>query len=135
MEFNAVQDSVRQMADLIARDVSSEGPVAWLKYFENSPDFFMASAGQLVFPSKDSAISYVKNKLVTTIKKIDLRWNNLRIDPLTPRLAGISADFHEDIMGFDDRKMPVDGYFTGIAKQTSEGWQLRNAHWSILTSR
>jgi hypothetical protein len=134
-EFIVVQDSVRRMTELIARDVSREGPVAWLRYFENSSGFFMASEGQLVFPNNDSATSFIRNKLVKSINKINLRWNNLRIDPLTPKLAGISAAFHEEITGFDGRKKPEDGYFTGIAQQTRKGWQLRNAHWSLMVTK
>ena len=128
-QFAAVRDSVQKMAGSIAKDIACEGPVAWLRYFENTPEFFMASEGQLVFPNNDSAKNFIKNTLVKSISKIELHWNNIRVDPLTTRLAGISANFHEDITDYEGKKIAEDGYFTGIAHQTPQGWQLRNAHW------
>ncbi|MEP6950846.1 MAG: hypothetical protein ABI863_16290 [Ginsengibacter sp.] len=94
-QLSAVRDSVQAMAESIARDISAEGPVAWLKYFENTPGFFMASEGRLVFPNNDAATTFIKNILVKSISKIELHWNDIRIDPLTTELAGISADFYE----------------------------------------
>ena len=124
-------DSVRLMAESIAINVSHNGPAAWLNYFENSSDFFMASEGQLVFPNIDTAKSFINNVLIKSIRKIDLHWSNLRVDPLTLKFAGISAGFHEDITDSSGKTIPEDGYFTAIAHRTSQGWKLRNAHWSI----
>src|ERR1035437_8880150 len=129
-----IQDSVRQMAESIAKNVSHEGPTAWLRYFENTPAFFMASEGQLVFPNNDSAKNFINNILVKSISKIELHWSNIRIDPFTSKLAGIAAIFHEDITDSAGSKLPHDGYFTGIAHQTSQGWKLHNAHWSIIVT-
>lgn len=126
-----IQDSVQRMTESIAKNVSLEGPVAWLQYFENAPGFFMASNGQLVFPNIDTARNFINNILVKSIVKIELRWSNIRIDPLSGKLAGISAIFHEDITDSTRKMTPYDGYFTGIAHQTSQGWKLHNAHWSI----
>lgn len=95
----------------------------------------MASEGQLVFPNNDSAKNFIKNTLVKSISKIELHWNNIRVDPLTTRLAGIAANFHEDITDYEGKKITEDGYFTGIAHQTPQGWQLRNAHWSVITAK
>lgn len=130
-DITGVQDSVRLMVDLIARNVSLNGPVAWLRYFEDTPGFFMASGGQLVFPNNDSAEKFINNVLIKSIAKIELRWSNIRIDPLTSKFAVIAANFHEDITDSAGTKLPMDGYFTGIAHQTSQGWKLHNAHWSI----
>jgi hypothetical protein len=130
-QYSIVKNDVTQMVESIAKNVSDKGPVAWLLYFENTPDFFMASEGQLQFPNIDTATSFINNTLVHNISKIELLWSNIRIDPLTRELANIGATFHEDIINIDGRKIPVDGYFTGIAHQTSLGWKLHNAHWSI----
>jgi hypothetical protein len=129
-ERSQVKDSVQLMAESIVKDISHEGPVSWLKYFENAPDFFMASDGQLVFPNIDSATNVINNKLIKVMSKIQLRWSNIRIDPLTINLASISAVYHEDITDSTGKMTPHDGYFTGIARQTSQGWKLHNAHWS-----
>ena len=37
------------------RDVNQRGPEAWRSHFAESPAFFMASEGRLVFPSSDAA--------------------------------------------------------------------------------
>jgi hypothetical protein len=130
-QYSGVRDGVKQMMDSIARNVSEKGPVAWLQYFENTPDFFMASDGQLDFSNKDSASSLINNTIVKQIKKIDLNWNNIHIDGLSGTLAAIAADFHEDITDSNGYKSDVNGYFTGIAHRSVQGWQLRNLHWSI----
>ena len=133
-ERSLVQDSVQLMAESIAKDISREGPIIWLRYFENTPDFFMAADGQLVFPNIDTATSFVNNILIKIMPKIQLHWSNIRIDPLTNKLASISAIYHEDITDPTGKMTPHDGYFTGIAHQTSQGWKLRNAHWSSIVT-
>jgi hypothetical protein len=62
-ERSFVQDKVKLMTDSIASAVSNEGPTAWLNYFENTPDFFMVSDGQLVFPNIDTAKNFINNTL------------------------------------------------------------------------
>jgi len=125
-----VRDSVQLMAASIAHSVSQNGPAAWLQYFENTPGFSMASDGQLVFPGIDTAAHFINNILVKSMYKINLRWSNIRVDPLTTQLASISAGFHEDITDSTGKTIPQDGYFTGIAHKTPQGWKLFNAHWS-----
>jgi len=51
----AIADSVRAFAATVARGVSDHGPTAWRGYFADTPEFFMASEGRLVFPTGDSA--------------------------------------------------------------------------------
>lgn len=134
-QYAMVKHSVQQMTDSIAKNVSDKGPAAWLLYFENTPGFFMASEGQLAFPNIETATNFIHHTLVKSIHKIELHWKSIRIDPLTTKLASIGAIFHEDITDFSGKKIPVDGYFTGIAHQTSQGWKLYNAHWSTVITR
>lgn len=131
-QANNVKDSVNQMMSLLAKDISQNGPIAWLVHFENTPNFFMASDGQLVFQNNDSAATFIKNILVKQIRTIELHWSDIRIDPLTLKFANFAANWHEDITDFAGNKMPYDGYFTGIVEKTSQDWQLRNAHWSLI---
>jgi len=130
-EAISVKDSVGQLAAAIARDISKDGPSAWLRYFDDAPPFFMASDGQLVFPDHQAAGKFISGVLVRQIRHIDLKWNNLRIDSLTPGMALMASDFHEDITDSTGKTIASDGYFTGIAQQTPGAWKLRNAHWSI----
>jgi hypothetical protein len=134
-QVKEVQDSVSQMAERIARDVSRKGPVAWLDYFEDTPNFFMASEGNLVFPDHDSASNFIKKFLVTYISDIQLRWSATRIDPLTRKLANMAAHFQEKIRFSSGKQTEEEGYFTAVAERSSKGWQLRNAHWSIVGSK
>jgi len=129
-----VKDSVSRMAANIAADVSKNGPRAWLNYFENSPDFFMANEGQLVFKDYESSKAFILNTVVKNIIQIKLSWSSIRIDPLTARLASIGADFHEDQVTSSGKTLSYDGYFTGIARFDGHHWKLRNAHWSIKAS-
>ena len=133
-QVSDIRDSVQLMVESIAKNVSREGSVAWLRYFENSPDFFMAADGQLVFPNIDTATNFINNVVVKIMPKIELRWSNIRIDQLAHKLAGISAIYHEDITDPAGKMAPHDGYFTGIAHQTPQGWKLQNAHWSSLVT-
>ena len=121
------------MVNSIPKDLSRKGPIAWLWYFENTPDFFMASNGQLEFPNFYTAKSIINSTLIKVISKIELRWTNIQIEALTHKFANISAIYHEDITDSTGKTIPYDGYFTAIAHQTSEGWKLHNAHWSIIT--
>jgi hypothetical protein len=134
-QYSLVQDSVRQMAGQIAVDVSRDGPIAWLRHFADTSGFFMASDGQLMFPSYDSASIFVSTKLIKMISKIELSWVDVRIDPLSTKLAVIGASFKEMITDSAGHQQPFSGYFTAVAQQTSQGWQLRNAHWSSLVEK
>jgi len=134
-ESNIVRDSVHQMTVSLVNDLSTHGPIAWLNYFEENPDFFMASDGQLPFKDYQSGKSFIENTLVKNIVKINLQLNQLRIDPLTSGLASIGASFHEDLTDSAKKIISVDGYFTALAKQTNRGWKFRNLHWSILKSK
>lgn len=126
-----VLQQVQQMADNIARDVSEQGPTAWLTYFADEPQFFMVSNGELAFTNYDSASVFIKSTLSKTMPAIHLSWNNVRIDPVTENLAVMGAYFHETITDGFGKHLNSDGYFTGTAEKTDKGWQLRNAHWSV----
>ncbi|WP_448700988.1 hypothetical protein ACFGVR_02800 [Mucilaginibacter sp. AW1-3] len=126
-----VKTAVQQFADTIATNITKSGPIAWLKYFDHSDTFFMASDGQLVFRDHEAAEQFITGTLVKSISKINLQWNNLRVDPLTPGLAVMAAGFHEDLTDSQGNVTGYNGYFTAVAQKTDKGWQLRDAHWSI----
>jgi hypothetical protein len=126
-----VKDTVTQLAANISRDVSAKGPLAWLSYFHDSPNFFMANNGQLVLHSHQQAKVFIQDTLVKSITQIILKWQNLRVDVLSPRIASIAADYYENLTFANGSSIPFNGYFTGIALRTPNGWKLRNAHWSV----
>jgi hypothetical protein len=131
-EAESVKDSVLLMTARIAGDLSAKGPIAWLDYFEDSPDFFMAAEGSLTFKDYQTARIYIRDTLVNIFHQIILHWDHIRIDPLTSGLASIGAGFREELTDSAGKTISEAGYFSAIAEQTTQGWQLRNAHWSIL---
>jgi len=49
------EGDVRRFMAQVAHDVTNDGPLAWIKYFENDPAFFMVLNGQLAFPNSNAA--------------------------------------------------------------------------------
>ena len=127
-----VQEGVHQMADAIVRDLHNEGPIVWLKYFSNSKQFFMVSNGMLVFPNIDSASAFVP-RLAKQLKRIELKWDNIRVDSLAPDLGIMAASFHEILISATGAEETSSGYFTGVVENTPTGWKLRDANWSIAS--
>jgi hypothetical protein len=125
-----MEKGVRHMANAIVRDLHNDGPIAWLKYFSVSEHFFMASNGQLAFPNYDSAAAFV-HTFAKTIRKLDLTWDDIRVDSLAPHLAVLASSFHEVLISAAGIQDTSAGYFTGVVEYVSTGWKLRDAHWSI----
>jgi hypothetical protein len=129
----SIADSVRAFADSVAHGVTARGPAAWRGYFADTAAFFMASEGQLVFPSSDSATKGIK-ALEQVIARIELTWGGtVHVDPIAPGLAVMATTYHEvrvDRMGkvVDER-----GFLTGLVEHRAAGWQFRDAHWSVAS--
>lgn len=125
------KQGITAMTDSIANDLRANGPSAWLRYFEQTPGFFMASDGSMAFPSNDSAAKAVRG-IAMVLKRADLKWGALRIDSLSPGMAQLAAPFDETLIGSAGKETRISGYFTGLAQRGDAGWKLRNAHWSIV---
>ena len=60
-EIGYVQTAVTQFTSNDgAQDLSAKGPIAWNDYIDDSPNFFMADVGQLVFKDGTKAKSIYK---------------------------------------------------------------------------
>ncbi len=106
-------------------------PRAWRKQFADSPSFFMAADGQMVFPDSAAATKGIQD-LALDIKQIELVWgNDLRVDPLMPDLAVVAVSYHEVRVNTSGLRVEDAGFFTGIAEYRNGRWQLRDAHWSV----
>lgn len=69
-------------------------------------------------------------------RHIELTWgNDLRIDPLTRRLALVAVPWREVLTDSAGHVMNQAGFFTGIAEQHNGRWQFRDAHWSAPVSQ
>jgi len=128
----AVEDAVRRFAASVAHDVTQDGPAAWRKEFSDSPSFFMASEGKLVFPNRQAAAQAI-DELARTVKTIELRWgDDLRVDALTEDLAQVACSWHEVRADIEGHRVEESGFFTGLAEQRKGQWRFRNAHWSVV---
>ena len=133
-EALTVTNGVRAFMSTVADGVTRRGPAAWQDYFEDTPAFFMASEGRMVFENADAATQGIK-ELTKSIAHIALRWGDpLRVDPLTSTLAMVAAPYHEDLTDAGGHQVVEDGYFTALAELGPKGWRFRNAHWSVATS-
>ena len=129
---DATEAAVRKFVASVASDINHDGPAAWRKEFADSPSFFMASEGLLVFPNSQTASQAIDN-LARTVKHIDLRWgDDLRVDPLTPNLAVVGATYHEIRDDSEGHHVDETGFFTGLAEYRDGRWQFRDAHWSVV---
>jgi hypothetical protein len=125
-----VEDGVRAFMQAIAHDVTLDGPGAWRKQFADSPSFFMAADGRMVFPDSASATKGIHD-LALDIKQIELVWgNDLRVDPLMPDLAVVAAPYHEVRVNKSGLRVEEAGFFTGITEYRDGRWELRDGHWS-----
>jgi hypothetical protein len=130
----AVEKDVRVFAGAVARDVTHDGPAAWNQYFADTPAFFMAVNGQLVFPDHASAAAAMP-AVARRFKQIALTWgNDLRVDALSPTLAILGASYHETRVSDTGERTDENGFFTGTAESREGRWQFRNVHWSVAAS-
>jgi hypothetical protein len=125
-----VDREVKEFMAMVAQDVTQGGPAAWRKHFSDGPTFFMAAEGKLQFPDNASAAAGIQ-ELTRTMKHIELKWSDVRVDPLTQELAGMGAGWKEAIEMVDGKRVDSGGYFTGIVERSNGHWQFRNAHWSV----
>ncbi|HEV3277287.1 MAG TPA: hypothetical protein VG860_10765 [Terriglobia bacterium] len=127
---HAVDQAVRAFMQSVAHDVTQDGPMAWIKYFDEGPAFFMAVNGQMAFPNAAAAQQGTR-KFAQTISHIELKWgDDLRVDPLTADLAVVAASWHETLIDTAGHREDDAGYFTGLAENRKGRWQFRDAHWS-----
>lgn len=128
----AVEAEVQAFAWAVAHDVTEEGPLAWRRYFEAGPQFFMAVNGRMAFPNGAAADKGTQN-VALKIKKIQLKWDgDLRVDPLTPELAVVAAPWLEIQVDAAGHRTEESGFFTGLAEYRDGRWQFRDAHWSAV---
>jgi len=130
----ALDESARTFMHTVAHDVTQEGPLAWLKFFNTGPEFFMAVNGQLAFPNAAAAKEGTQN-FARTINRIDLTWgDDLRVDPLTAELAVVAASWREIQVDKAGHRIEEAGYFTALAEYRDGRWRFRDAHWSAPVS-
>lgn len=130
----AVDRAVRTFMQSVSHSVTQDGPLAWIKYFDASPTFFMAVNGQMAFPNAAAAQDGTR-KFAQTIRRIELKWgDDLRVDALTNEFAMVAVSWREIQVDTAGHSVTQEGYFTGLAEYRDGHWQFRNAHWSAPVS-
>lgn len=130
----AVDRAVRAFMQSVSHSVNQDGPLAWIKYFDASPAFFMAVNGQIAFPNAGAAQDGTR-KFAQTIRRIELKWgDDLRVDPLTNEFAIVAVSWREIQVDTAGHSITETGYFTAVAENHDGQWQFRNAHWSAPVS-
>jgi hypothetical protein len=130
----SMEQSARAFVATVARDITREGPIAWHRYFDDGPAFFMAVNGRLVFADGKAAHATIP-AIARAITHIELTWgSNVRVDPLSPDVVLIGAPYHEMRIGSGGERLEEDGFFTGVAERHDGRWRFRNAHWSVPAS-
>ena len=133
-EAVAVDQAVRAFMQTVSHSVTQDGPMAWIKYFDESPAFFMAVNGQMVFPNASAAQEGTR-KFAQTIRQIELKWgDDLRVDPLTNEYAVVGVSWREVQVDTAGHSVNETGYFTALVEYRDGHWQFRNAHWSAPVS-
>jgi hypothetical protein len=128
----AVTAEVRGFMQGVAQDITRDGPTAWRREFADTPAFFMADEGRLVFADSAAATVGIQ-KLPNFIKQIELRWgDDLRVDPLTRDFAVVGTTYHETRMDPAGVRTEESGYFTGVVEFRRGRWVFRDAHWSVV---
>jgi hypothetical protein len=126
-----VQAEVGTFVLRVADDVTREGPLAWKKEFQDGPQFFMASEGQLAFRNGQEATQGIES-FAKTIKNMELHWgDDLRVDALTPELASVGTTWKEVRVDVEGKSVTQGGYFTGLVEKKNKEWRFRDAHWSL----
>ena len=125
----SIDRDVRAFLSTVAHDIARDGPTAWHRFFPGTPNFFMASDGQLAFADGATAAKAI-DALPQMIQTITLDWSDIRIDPLGPGMASVGARFHELRTAPNGARTDESGYFTAVAEVRDGHWQFRNAHWS-----
>ena len=133
-EAASVDQAVRAFMQTVSHSVTQDGPMAWIKYFDASPAFFMAVNGQMAFPNTAAAQEGTR-KFAQTIRHIELKWgDDLRVDPLTNEFAVVAVSWREIQVDTAGHSVTETGYFTGLAEYREGRWQFRDAHWSSPVS-
>jgi hypothetical protein len=120
------------MAASIARDLSRDGPLAWLRYFDEDR-FLLAVDGKLQLDGIAAARVFLE-QYAKGVSHLQLTWTDVRVDVLGPHSASLAASYREAMTDTTGHTLEPSGYFTGVAVKTPAGWKLRIAHWSSIVA-
>jgi hypothetical protein len=131
---SSVDQAVRAFMQTVSHSVTQDGPMAWIKYFDSTPAFFMAVNGQMAFPNAAAAQEGTRT-FALNIRHIELKWgDDLRVDPLSNEFAMVAVSWREIQVDTAGHSVTEAGYFTRVAEFREGRWQFRDANWSSPVS-
>lgn len=125
-----IEAEVSAALTAIPVDLARGGPLAWLRHFDDAPDFYMASEGETKFASFAEARAAMED-FGPTIETMQLVWSDLRVDVLGAELAGFGAGYDELLVTAAGDELRFAGYVTGVMRRTPAGWRIAQLHWSM----
>lgn len=127
-----ITGEVHNFMQSVAQDITKDGPTAWRREFADTPAFFMAAEGRLIFADSAAASAGIQ-QLPAMIKQIELQWGqDLRVDPLAHGLALVGVTYQEKRVDPAGVHVEENGYFTGVVQHRHGRWEFRDAHWSVV---
>ena len=129
-EIAGLEVEVREALAAIPGDLAREGPLGWLRHFEEGPDFAMASDGELKFATFGQARAAME-AFDPTIERMELAWSDPQVVVLASNLAGFDAGYDELLVDTSGAEIRFAGYVSGVLRRGEAGWRIVRLHWSM----
>jgi hypothetical protein len=109
--------------------LAAGGPAAWLDVFDDTPSFFMASDGSLVFPDRATAETFLAD-FAPRVRTMSLAWIEPRFTMLAEGVVAVASAYVETIAMTDGTESTFAGYVSGVIRASADEWKLQHLHWS-----
>lgn len=120
---------VAAFMDSIPARLHAAGPIGWLDLFDAEGGFRMATDGVLLFPSHDSATTFLEAFGPTT-REMAIAWDSVRVELLAPGVALAETGYRESITDTAGTVSRFGGHVSMLLRRGSSGWRIRHLHWS-----
>ena len=124
-----IEAELLRTLDQLCADLAERGPRAWIDHFSQSPEFRMASDGEVLFRTSLDLESAM-NGFAAQVERLELNFSDVRTVVLGTDSAHVSAAFDEILTYTSGEREEMRGHFTALAVREGEEWRLLNAHWS-----
>ncbi|MCA8978055.1 MAG: nuclear transport factor 2 family protein [Planctomycetes bacterium] len=119
---------IRRDLESIPAALAARGPNGWLGHCDPA-DFRMISDGAVKFASFGELRTAMAG-FAMTVRAMELNWRDLRIEPMTDRLAWFSTAYDERITDTVGGESTFDGSVTGMLRRVGNRWLITRLHWS-----
>lgn len=127
-----VIDTVHKTLDQYFANIEKDGINAEFNYLDASPNFFWVPPGAKQPLAYDTIVSMMKTN-AARIRKMENRWDSLKIVPLNNDLASYAGRFHSIITDSGGRQSIQYFMETGIVIHRENGWKILNGQTTVLS--